>query len=124
MIQNFADVTRDQQYIHVDPVRAAASPFGGPIAHGFLTLSLLSHLRDLTPELQTSDIRMGINYGFDKIRFINPVRAGGRIRARWSPISVEAKGNDTYDIRDNVEIEIAGESKPALAAVWIARVIV
>lgn len=124
MIQQFADVTRDQQYIHVDPVRAAASPFGGTVAHGFLTLSLLTHLRERTPELHPSDIRMGINYGFDKIRFISPVKAGSRIRARWSTISIEAKASDTYHIHDDVEVEIAGESKPALAALWIARIII
>lgn len=123
MIQCFADVTQDQQYIHVDPVRAAASPFGGTVAHGFLTLSLLTHLRELTPELNPTDIRMGINYGFEKIRFISPVKAGSRIRAQWNTISVEAKESDTYHIHDKVEVEIDGESKPALAAVWIARVI-
>lgn len=124
MIQCFADVTRDQQYIHVDPVRAAASPFGGTIAHGFLTLSLLTHLRELTPELNPIGIKMGINYGFEKIRFINPVKAGSSIRAQWNMVSIEAKESDTYHIHDRVEVEIAGESKPALAAVWIARIIV
>lgn len=121
MIDRFADATFDPQYIHVDPARAAASPFGGTIAHGFLTLSLLTYFRELTPELDFSGIQMGINCGFDKVRFISPVRSGSRIRARWNVLSIEEKAPGTFQLTEQVEIEIENEAKPALAAIWITR---
>jgi acyl dehydratase len=124
MIDRFADATLDHQFIHVNSERAAASPFGGTIAHGFLTLSLLSHLRELTPDLDFSGIRMGVNYGFDKVRFISPVRSGSRVRACWTPASIEEKAPGTYQLVEQVEVEIERESRPALAATWITRFIV
>jgi len=122
MIDRFADATLDRQYIHTDPVSAAASPFGGTIAHGFLTLSLLPYLRSLTPELHV-DAKMGVNIGCDRIRYLNPVRSGSRVRAQWKPDSLEEKTLGTFQCRDDVTIEIEGEQKPAMVAIWITRLI-
>tara|TARA_B110001454_G_scaffold160646_1_gene150075 strand:- start:4815 stop:5264 length:450 start_codon:yes stop_codon:yes gene_type:complete len=120
MIDTFADATRDHQYIHVDPVQAAASPFGGTVAHGLLTLSLLPYLREQTPQLQIVS-KLTINMGFDRIRYTHPVRTGSRIRVQWRPVSIEEKAPSTFQCIDDVTVEIEGETTPAMVATWIMR---
>ena len=126
-IDQFADVTHDHQFIHVDPERAAATPFGTTIAHGFLTLSMLTHLSagaSATPPdpAKYEGILMGINYGFNKVRFVSPVKVGARIRARAVTANVELKGN-MVEITRSFTIEIEGEEKPALVADWLTRTV-
>jgi len=124
-INQFADVTEDHQFIHVDPERAKDTPFGGTIAHGFLTLSLLVPLGKGSPQPEPERVDgavMGVNYGFDKIRFINPVRAGKKIRAHSVLSNVELKGNAIQATR-TYTVEIEGEEKPALVADWITRLV-
>ena len=125
-INQFADVTFDHQFIHVDPEAAKATPFGTTIAHGFLTLSMLTHLSAGTsgppdPE-KFQGLVMGVNYGFNKVRFINPVKVGSRIRARAVTSGVELKGN-AIDATRSFTVEIEGEEKPALVAEWITRMV-
>ncbi|TNE40175.1 MAG: MaoC family dehydratase [Sphingomonadales bacterium] len=122
MIDRFADATMDHQFIHTDPVRAADSPFGGTVAHGFLTLSLLPYLRERTPELRV-DAAVIVNIGFDRVRFVHPVRAGARVRARWGAFSIEEKAPGTFQCVDDVTVEIEGEAKPAMVATWVMRFI-
>jgi len=126
-VNQFADVTFDHQFIHVDPEQAAATPFGGTIAHGFLTLSMLSHLTagaSSAPEVpeKYAGILMGINYGFNKVRFVSPVKVGSRIRARGVTSNVELKG-DMVEVTRDITVEIEGEEKPALVAQWVTRVV-
>lgn len=121
MIDRFADATLDHQYIHIDPEKAAASPFGGTIAHGFLTLSLLSCLRELTPSICVPETKTTVNIGFDRVRFIRPVRAGSKVRARWTPISVEEKSSGIFQCIDDAMIECEGMETPAMSAIWITR---
>jgi acyl dehydratase len=127
LIDQFADVTLDHQFIHVDPERAKATPFGTTIAHGFLTLSLLTHLGKGTNDPDADPARyegmlMGVNYGFDKVRFINPVKVGSRIRAHAVLSKVELKGN-AINMTRTFTVEIEGEDKPALIADWITRIV-
>jgi acyl dehydratase len=118
-VDEFADATGDRQWIHVDPERAAReSPFGGTIAHGFLTLSLLSRLYQTCIEL--SPRRMGINVGFNRVRFTAPVRVGTRIRARFALESLEAV-RDGLQFIWKVTIESEGSDKPACVAEWVTR---
>lgn len=117
-IDRFADVTDDPQYIHIDPVRAAASPFGGTIAHGFLTLSLLSTFGRQAVNLEGR--RMGVNYGFDKVRFVTPVKSGARVRGRFALKGIERRADNEIMIRYAVTVEIEGETKPALVAEWLS----
>ena len=120
-IQAFADATEDQQFIHTDPALAAQTPFGGTIAHGFLSLSLLSRMAAdvmLVPETT----RMGVNYGFEKVRFLSPVRAGKRVRGRFTLAAFEEKRPGQYQFAHDVTVEIEGEDKPALIATWIGQV--
>ncbi|SEP84756.1 MaoC family dehydratase [Thalassovita taeanensis] len=120
MIDTFADVTFDHQYIHVDPARAAASPFGGTIAHGFLTLSLLPAMAaDAVPAME--GVTMGVNYGFDKLRFISPVRVNSRVRGRF--VLAEYKDIRPGEVQTKLEVtvETEGQDKPALAGLWLAR---
>jgi acyl dehydratase len=119
IIDRFADATFDRQFIHVDPERAAQTPFGGTIAHGFLTLSLLSHLGETAPGLVIEDARMSVNYGFDRVRFISPVRSGSRIRAAFTTIRMEEKRPNQFQRAWEVTVEIEGVDKPALTAVWL-----
>jgi acyl dehydratase len=121
-IDDFADATLDHQFIHVDPERAAQTPFGGPIAHGFLTLSLLVHLSTSIPSdlPKFEGMLMGVNYGLNKVRFINPVPVGARIRATAEVSEVTLKGNAVDQIR-TMTVEIEGQDKPALVAEWIGR---
>ena len=118
-VDQFADVTGDHQFIHVDPVRAAATPFGGTIAHGFLTLSLLVDLcLGFIPKLKNT--AMLLNYGFDKVRFITPVRVGSRIRARGTLGEVTERKPGQILVRIDVTVEIENEEKPALVAEWLS----
>jgi acyl dehydratase len=125
-INAFADATDDHQFIHVDPEACAQmSPWGVPIAHGFLTLSLLTPLSgSLTqdPEL-LEGIVMGVNYGFEKVRFINPVKVNSRIRATSVVAAVDLKDANTLQVTRTVTVEIDGETKPALVADWITRLV-
>ena len=122
-IDSFADVTEDPQFIHVDPARAAQTPFGGTIAHGFLTLSLLSRMA-ADAMLRPEAIRMGVNYGFERVRFIAPVRSGKRVRGRFTLTAFEEKRPGQYQFTHNVTVEIEGEDKPALIADWIGQLFV
>ncbi len=124
-INTFADVTRDHQFIHVDPDACATmSPWGVPIAHGFLTLSMLTHLSASIPmdPSRLEGIAMGVNYGFDKVRFVNPVKVGSRIRATSVIGAAELKG-DQVQVTRNMTVEIEGQEKPALVADWLTRLV-
>lgn len=118
MIDTFADATIDHQFIHTDPERAAAeSTFGGTIAHGFLTLSLLSAMNySAVPRVREQT--MGLNYGFDKIRFGSPVRAGRRVRGHFTLTEARFRGASMLMVTYDVTVEIEDEKKPALTAVW------
>jgi acyl dehydratase len=126
-IDQFADVTNDHQFIHVDPGRAKDTPFGTTIAHGFLTLSMLTHLSasasSAPPDpAKYAGMLTGINYGFNRVRFVSPVKVGSRIRARAVTANAELKGN-AVELTRNITIEIEGEEKPALAAEWVVRTV-
>lgn len=121
MIDRFADVTIDHQYIHVDPICASTTPFGGTVAHGFLTLSLLSRLAETSGRPQIPDVRMSVNYGFDRVRFITPVRSGSRIRAATILTSVEEKRPGQFQQSHDVVVEIEGADTPALTATWLSQ---
>ena len=123
-IDAFAEVTRDHQFIHVDPeMSAQLSPWKVTIAHGFLTLSMLTHLSGSIPQDMTrlAGIAMGVNYGFDKIRFINPVKVNSRIRATSVLKAVELRDPNNIQTTKTVTVEIEGEEKPACVADWITR---
>lgn len=123
MIDTFADATGDHQFIHVDPERAKATPFGGTIAHGFLTLSLLPQLAAKTPDAPRLDgAVMGVNYGGDRVRFLAPVPSGSRIRARSVLRSFEQKRPGVYQYMTESTVEIEGQEKPAMIAEWITQV--
>lgn len=115
-IDGFADVTEDHQFIHIDPERAKKeTPFGGTIAHGFLTLSLLAPMGyDALPAL--ANRAMGINYGLDKVRFLNPVRAGSRVRGIYKLVDVTQRSEKELLFKYQVTVEIEGEERPALIA--------
>ena len=118
-IDQFADVTEDWQWIHVDPDRAAReTSFGGSIAHGFLSLSLLSAMSyDSEPSLEGT--AMGINYGFNKVRFTHPVKAGQKVRAKFTTMKVDEKSPTNIVTTTKVEVEIEGERRPAIVAEWV-----
>jgi acyl dehydratase len=121
-IDAFADATDDRQFIHVDPQASKQTPFGGTIAHGFLSLSLLSRMAAeamLVPE----GLKMAVNYGFDRIRFLAPVRSGSRVRGRFMLDSVEEKAPGQWLLRHIVTVEIEGVEKPALTATWLSLMI-
>jgi acyl dehydratase len=122
-IDIFAEVTGDHQFIHVDPEAAAQTPFGGTVAHGFLTLSLLSQMA-AGVMLIPPTIRMAVNYGFEKVRFIAPVRSGKRVRGRFTLVSAEEKRPGQWQFLHHVIVEIEGEEKPALTADWIGMIFV
>lgn len=117
-IDAFADCTNDWQFIHIDPDKAAQTPFGGTIAHGFLTLSMLSAMLYQMPALEK--VAMGVNYGFEKVRFVSPVRAGARIRGVFGMKKVDVQPGFVSIVMD-VTVEIEGQDKPALVAEWIGR---
>jgi acyl dehydratase len=118
-IDTFDKAIEDFQWIHVDRERAKSSPFGGTIAHGFLTLSLLSHLSEMT--FSFSDRRMGVNYGLNRLRFTSPVPSGSRVRARFTLAKYEPIEPNGVQVTWNVAIEIEGKDKPALVAEWLGR---
>lgn len=122
-IDAFAEVTEDPQFIHVDPVAAARTPFGGTVAHGFLTLSLLSRMA-AAAMLRLEGVKMGVNYGFDRVRFMAPVRSGKRIRGRFVLTAFDEKRPGQWQVVHNVTVEIEGEDKPALVADWIGLIFV
>jgi acyl dehydratase len=117
-IDTFAKAIDDFQWIHVDRERAKASPFGGTIAHGFLTLSILSHLAERT--FSFSDRKMGINYGLNRVRFTSPVKSGSRVRGRFTLAGYD-KLEGGVQITWNTTVEIENSEKPALIAEWIGR---
>jgi len=122
-INTFADCTEDHQFIHVDEEAAKNTPFGGTIAHGFLTLSLLTRMLEgngIVPE----NVVMGLNYGFDKVRFLAPVKAGKRVRANVEIASVDQKDDNRFLIKQFISVEIEGEETPALVAEWLTMVMV
>lgn len=123
MINEFADVTFDHQFIHVDPEAAKASPFGGTIAHGFLTLSMLTKLSASVPQdpATVAGVIMGVNYGFDKVRFISPVPSGSKIRATSTLKDVVLKNPNTIQVTRTYTIEVEGVDKPAVVADWITQ---
>ncbi|MCA0920464.1 MaoC family dehydratase [Pseudooceanicola nanhaiensis] len=119
-IDQFAEVTEDHQYIHIDPARAKDTPFGTTIAHGFLTLSMLSAMViDGGPKLE--GVTMGVNYGFDRLRFISPVPSGARVRGVFVLKAVEDKSPTEIQTTYTVTVEIEGQAKPALVADWLGR---
>jgi acyl dehydratase len=117
-IETFADATEDRQFIHVDPDAAARTPFGGTIAHGFLTLSLLSRMA-AEVVLVPDTTKMIVNYGLDRVRFLAPVRSGKRVRGRFTLDSLDEKAAGQILLRHTVSVEIEDEDKPALSAVWL-----
>lgn len=121
MIDKFADATGDHQFIHVDPERAAQTPFGGTIAHGFLTLSLMPRLSNLAGISLTSGVKMGVNYGGNKTRFLAPVRSGKRVRGRFKLLELAEKRPGQWQQVMEYTLEIEGEEKPALIAEWISQ---
>ena len=122
-IDLFADATEDRQFIHTDPTAAAQTPFGGTIAHGFLSLSLLSRMAAEVLPLP-ANLKMVVNYGFDRVRFIAPVRSGSRVRGRFGLDSVDERGPGQLLLRLDANVEIEGEDRPALTAVWLALLFV
>ncbi|WP_375309491.1 MaoC family dehydratase [Bradyrhizobium sp. A5] len=120
-IDTYADVTEDHQFIHVDPERAKESAFGTTIAHGFLTMSMMSVMSyEVMPAI--AGTTMGVNYGFDKLRFISPVRSGKRIRGRFVLAEAKLRKPNELQSRTNVTVEIEGEDKPALVADWLGLI--
>ena len=117
-IDAFAEATEDHQFIHVDEEMAKQTPFGGTIAHGFLSLSLLSRMA-ADVMLVPDTIRMGVNYGFDRVRFLAPVKSGKRVRGRFTLDAADEKAPGQLLTRHTVTVEIEGEDKPALTAVWL-----
>lgn len=118
-INQFADVTEDHQFIHVDPEAAKGTPFGTTVAHGFLTLSMLSRLARGTL-LVLEGVKMGVNYGFEKVRFMAPVKSGKRIRGRFTLMSADERTPGQWQFKYAVKVEIEGEEKPALVAEWLS----
>ena len=122
-IDAFAACTEDHQFIHVDPEAAKATPFGGTIAHGFLTLSLASAM-SYEAVAPLEDVVMGVNYGFDKLRFVAPVPAGSRIRGHFKLLSAEDRGGGRWLLKHELTIQIEGGDKPALIAEWLGMQVV
>lgn len=114
-VNQFADATLDHQFIHLDPERAAATPFGGTIVHGYLTLSLLVHLNS-QHALEPEGMQMLVNYGSDKVRFLAPVRVGSRIRSTQKVLDVSQRSTTNWLVKLEVTVEIEGGSKPAMLA--------
>jgi len=117
-IDAFAEVTEDRQFIHIDPVRAAGTIFGGTVAHGMLTLSMMSGMAyGALPRMAGQSA--SVNYGFERVRFITPVRSGARIRGQFTLAEATPRGRDKLMTRFDVTIEIEGEDRPALTADWL-----
>ncbi|MGH6787437.1 MAG: MaoC family dehydratase [Novosphingobium sp.] len=120
-INKFAEATGDFQFIHIDEEKAKLTPFGGTIAHGFLTLSLIPALGAVTDGARISGVKMGVNYGGNKTRFISPVRAGKRVRSHSKLLELVEKRPGQWQQTNEITIEIEGEDKPALIAEWITQ---
>ena len=118
-INQFADCTLDHQFIHTDPVKAKETQFGSTIAHGFLSVSLLSHFAEQY-SVVIDGCYMGINYGFDSLRFVSPVKVDSRIRARAKYLEIEEKKIGQYQFKVAVTIEIEGSERPALVCEWLS----
>ena len=117
-IDRFAEATGDRQWIHIDPVRATAGPFGAPIAHGFLTLSLLPMMFESA--FVVTDVRMGVNYGLNRVRFVSPVRVGNRVRGCFKLLGFEPlEGGAQLTVQATIELE--GSAKPACVAETVSR---
>ena len=121
-INTFADCTDDHQFIHVDEEAAKNTPFGGTIAHGFLTLSLLSKMVEGNGIIPENTV-MGLNYGFDKVRFLAPVASGKRVRCHSEVLNVDRKDDSRFLVKQGISVEIEGEDTPALVAEWLSMVI-
>jgi len=121
MIDKFADATGDHQFIHVDPDKAKLTPFGGTIAHGFLSLSLMPVLTQMADLPRLDGIKMGVNYGGNKTRFLAPVRSGKRVRGHFKLLELEEKRSGQWQQTIEYTLEIEGEDKPALIAEWISQ---
>ncbi|WP_413062125.1 MaoC family dehydratase [Sphingomonas carotinifaciens] len=123
MIDGFAEATGDRQFIHVDPVRAVQTPFGGTIAHGFLTLSLMPQLAEKVADAPVvQGMRMAVNYGGNSVRFVTPVRSGARIRGRFHLAAFDEKRPGQYQQVTDFTVEIEGADTPALVAQWITLI--
>ena len=125
MINKFADATGDHQFIHVDPERAKLTPFGTTIAHGFLTLSLMPLLSDKVADpVKLDGVKMGVNYGGNKTRFLTPVPSGSRVRGRFKLLEFDEKRPGQFQQTNEFTVEIEGKEKPALIAEWISQIFV
>ncbi|MFQ3193337.1 MAG: acyl dehydratase [Colwellia sp.] len=122
-IDTFGDATHDHQFIHVDPIKAKETPFGGTIAHGFLSLSLLSAI-SYEAGLQLENMTMGLNYGFEKVRFLQPVAVNSRVRGKMTLTEYTEKRPGQFLFNWLVEVEIEGASKPALTAQWLTMTMI
>jgi acyl dehydratase len=122
-IDAFAEATEDRQFIHVDPEAAANTPFGATVAHGFLSLSMLSRMA-VEAMLIPDNVKMAVNYGFDRVRFIAPVKSGQRIRGHFVLDSIDEKAPGQLLLRHTVTVEIEGVDKPALTAQWLGLLFV
>ena len=120
-INQFADATGDHQFIHIDEEKAKLTPFGGTIAHGFLTLSLIPVLSAMTEGARVSNVKMGVNYGGNKVRFLAPVRSGKRVRGHFKLLELVEKRPGQWQETMETTIEIEGEDKPALIAEWMSQ---
>ena len=118
-INQFADATGDHQFIHINEEAAKMTPFGGTIAHGFLTLSMIPYLSANSDMPKVEGVKMGVNYGGNKTRFISPVRSGKRIRGHWKLLEMVEKRPGQWQQTVEITIEIEGEDKPALICEWI-----
>lgn len=121
MIDKFAEATGDHQFIHVDAEKAKLTPFGGTIAHGFLSLSIMPVLTAMTDMPRLDGIKMGVNYGGNKTRFLSPVRSGKRVRGHFKLLEIEEKRPGQWQQTVEYTLEIEGEDKPALIAEWISQ---
>ena len=125
MINKFADATGDHQFIHVDPERARLTPFGTTIAHGFLTLSLMPLLSDKVADpIKLDGVKMGVNYGGNKTRFLTPVPSGSRVRGRFKLLEFDEKRPGQFQQTNEFTVEIEGKDKPSLIAEWISQIFV
>ena len=125
MIDKFADATGDHQFIHINPAMAAMTPFGGTIAHGFLTLSLMPLLSSKIADApKIEGVKMGVNYGGNKVRFIQPVRSAKRVRGRFKPMETIEKRPGQWQHTHESTVEIEGEEKPAMIAEWMSQIFV
>jgi acyl dehydratase len=124
MIDKFADATGDHQFIHVNPEMAKMTPFGGTIAHGFLTLSLMPLLASKADQPRIEGVKMGVNYGGNKVRFLTPVPSGSKVRGRFKLIELIEKRPGQWQQTNEFTVEIEGKDKPALIAEWISQIFV